>query len=66
MAQALDWRLIDNPATTDVDEAHGFMPHYELHVWLYRDNPNGTFAQFNPNVSCRYHQATPAAMQPAK
>ena len=60
------YRMIDNPATTDVDEAHGFMPHYELHVWLYRDNPNGTFAQFNPNVSCRYHQAKPAAMQPAK
>jgi hypothetical protein len=59
------YRMIDNPATTDVDEAHGFMPHYELHMWLYRDNPNGTFAQFNPNVTCRYHQAKPAAMPPA-
>lgn len=26
--------------------------HYDLHVWLYEDNPSGTFAQFNPAVSC--------------
>lgn len=27
-------------------------PHYELHVWAYRRNPNGTFADWNSNVSC--------------
>ena len=26
--------------------------HYSLHVWLYKDNPNGIFEPFNPNVSC--------------
>jgi hypothetical protein len=26
--------------------------HYDLHVWLFEDNPSGTFAQFNPAVSC--------------
>jgi hypothetical protein len=26
--------------------------HYDLHVWIYEDNPRGTFAQFNPDVSC--------------
>ena len=41
----------DNPET-EVDEAHGFMPHYELHFWLYEDNPAGMFAPFNPRVSC--------------
>ncbi|HET7601456.1 MAG TPA: hypothetical protein VFK36_00475 [Gemmatimonadales bacterium] len=41
----------DNPAT-EVDEAHGFEPHYDLHVWLYRENPKGMFAQFNPRVKC--------------
>ncbi|HEU4498284.1 MAG TPA: hypothetical protein VFR60_03000 [Sphingomicrobium sp.] len=46
-------RMVDDPATA-VDEAHMFEPHYDLHVWLYRDNPNGTFAQFNPNVSCAH------------
>lgn len=26
--------------------------HYELHVWLWEPNPNGMFAQVNPNVNC--------------
>jgi hypothetical protein len=26
--------------------------HYDLHVWLWRDNPSGLFAPFNPNLSC--------------
>jgi len=33
-----------------------FEPHYDRHVWIYRDNPNGVFAQFNPNVTCNYHR----------
>jgi hypothetical protein len=46
--------MVDDPAT-EPDEAHHFEPHYDLHVWLYRDNPNGTFAQFNPAVTCEHH-----------
>jgi hypothetical protein len=46
-------RMEDDQATA-VDEAHMFEPHYDLHVWLYRDNPHGMFAQFNPNVSCAH------------
>jgi len=45
----------DDPATK-VDEAHMFEPHYDRHVWLYRDNPNGVFAPFNPKVSCKAHK----------
>jgi hypothetical protein len=26
--------------------------HYDLHVWFWRDNPNGMFAPFNSAVSC--------------
>lgn len=44
----------DNPATA-IDEAHKFEPHYDRHVWIYRTNPNGVFAPFNPNVSCKHH-----------
>jgi hypothetical protein len=47
--------MADDPAT-EVDEAHMFEPHYDLHVWLYRDNPRGMFAQFNPNATCAHHQ----------
>jgi hypothetical protein len=31
---------------------YGLDPFYELHVWAWRDNPTGTFADMNPNVSC--------------
>ena len=56
-------RMADNPATP-VDEGHMFMPHFDRHVWLYRKNPNGMFAQFNPNVSCAAEK--PAAKDAAK
>jgi hypothetical protein len=48
-------RMEDDPATA-IDEAHMFEPHYDRHVWLYRENPRGIFAQFNPSVSCRAHK----------
>jgi hypothetical protein len=51
-------RMADDPVT-EVDEAHGFEPHYDRHVWIYRENPEGVFAPFNPNVRCE-HQAHPA------
>jgi hypothetical protein len=48
-------KMADDPKTP-IDEAHNFEPHYDRHVWIYRDNPNGVFAQFNPNVTCKYHK----------
>lgn len=44
----------DDPET-EIDEAHAFEPHYDRHVWIYRENPNGVFAQFNPTVTCEHH-----------
>ena len=26
--------------------------HYDLHVWLFQDNPEGVFARYNPEASC--------------
>ena len=49
--------MSDDPATP-VDEAHMFEPHYDRHVWLYRDNPSGMFAQFNPTVTCKASKAS--------
>jgi hypothetical protein len=48
-------RMVDDPAT-ELDEAHHFEAHYDLHVWLHRENPNGTFAQFNPAATCAHHK----------
>lgn len=45
--------LHDNPETVWVDEAHGFPPHYAMHIWLFENNPAGLFAQWNPKVSCQ-------------
>lgn len=28
------------------------VPHWTLHVWVHEYNPSGTFAKFNPNVTC--------------
>ena len=47
--------MMDDPAT-GVDEAHMFEPHYDRHVWIYRENPNGVFAQYNPAATCEHHQ----------
>jgi hypothetical protein len=30
----------------------GLPAFYELHVWAWRNNPKGTFADWNPQVSC--------------
>jgi hypothetical protein len=47
--------MIDDPKTP-TDEAHMFEPHFDRHVWIYRDNPNGVFAPFNPAVTCVHHR----------
>lgn len=41
----------DDPATP-MDEAHEFEPHYELHLWVHRENPTGVHQEFNPAVTC--------------
>lgn len=37
---------------TNAPNRYGLPPFYELHVWAWRDNPTGTFADMNPAVSC--------------
>jgi hypothetical protein len=27
--------------------------HYDLHAWLFKNNPLGMFAPTNPNVNCK-------------
>jgi hypothetical protein len=31
---------------------YGIPAFYELHVWAWKHNPNGVFADWNPAVSC--------------
>src|SRR5919109_2148937 len=45
--------IFDRPLDGPMD-AHepGQPPHYDLHAWIWKANPAGIFAPFNPNVSC--------------
>jgi hypothetical protein len=58
--QGVPYDHMADDTATPVDEAHMFEPHYDRHVWLYRENPNGIYTQFNPNVSCEHHQGAVA------
>lgn len=33
---------------------YGLPPFYALHAWLWKRNPGGTFADWNPRVSCEH------------
>jgi hypothetical protein len=39
-----------NPPGTPAGQ--GMPRHYDLHVWLWKHNPSGIFAPYNPAVSC--------------
>ena len=47
--------MADDPAT-EADEAHDFEPHYDQHVWVFRENPSGALNPFNPAVTCEHHK----------
>jgi len=50
------FHLFDSP------NRFGLPPFYTLHVWAWKDNPNGTFVNWNPDVSCdAFNARTPAA-----
>lgn len=42
-------RAFDGPM---LGHAPGMPVHYDLHVWLWKHNPSGLFAPWNPSVSC--------------
>lgn len=44
------------------DELH----HYDLHVWLYRENPLGVFHHSNPNVNCAKAAGYPVREAPTR
>ena len=44
----------------DAPNRFGLDPFYTLHVWAWKDNPNGTFVNWNPDVSCDgFNASTP-------
>lgn len=61
--QGVSFDLMEDDPSTPADEAHGFEPHYDLHVWLHRPNPAGMFTTLNPDVSCGAHVGGAEGMQ---
>jgi hypothetical protein len=39
---------------TGAPNRYGLDPFYELHVWAWKQNPRGAFADMNPNVTCEH------------
>ena len=37
---------------TDAPNRYGLPPFYSLHAWVWKDNPAGKFAMWNPSVHC--------------
>ena len=52
---SVPYDYMENDPKTHPDEAHWFEPHFDRHVWIYRENPAGVFAPFNPRVTCEHH-----------
>jgi len=42
---------------TSAPNRYGLGPFYELHVWAWKHNPTGAFADNNPDVSCEAAKA---------
>lgn len=61
----VEWNHMADDPNTEFDEAHMFMPHWDRHVWIYRDNPDGVFEPFNPAVTCEHFTGIPASHMPA-
>ncbi|WP_292156366.1 hypothetical protein [Mesorhizobium sp.] len=51
---ALDGQLFN---FNSAPNRYGLGPFYELHVWAWKANPTGTFADMNPKVSCEHATA---------
>jgi hypothetical protein len=39
---------------TGAPNRYGLGPFYQLHVWAWKPNPRGVFADMNPNVTCAH------------
>ena len=39
---------------TNSPNRYGLGPFYELHVWAWKANPRGAFADMNPDVTCKH------------
>jgi hypothetical protein len=41
-------------AVSSACSGYELAPFYELHVWAWKSNPRGAFADMNPDVTCEH------------
>ena len=59
----LTGKLAGDRTRTAPAHRFGFDPLSALHVWTWRDNPHGTYADWSPRVSCGEFTRNPAVSQ---
>ncbi len=61
------WATMADNSSTPEDEAHGFEPHYDQHVYFQKmANVEDQLKPFNPNVTCKHHKGGEHAADPKK
>ncbi|WP_265518924.1 hypothetical protein [Nitratireductor luteus] len=50
------WDLMEDNPDTASDEAHGFAPHYDQHVYLMDDDLTAAVQPFHRSVTCEHHK----------
>jgi hypothetical protein len=49
------WDFMEDDPDTAADEAHGFEPHYDQHVYFLGDDLEAAVQPFHPAVTCEHH-----------
>lgn len=50
------WDLMEDDPNTEADEAHGFAPHYDQHVYFRGEDLTAAVQPFHASVTCEHHK----------
>jgi len=73
LVYAKDWHAANGPGTPQINgqlmhliespNRYGLEAFYTLHVWAWKDNPQGAFTNWHANVSCNAFDQQPGTAQ---
>jgi hypothetical protein len=50
------WDYMEDDPATEADEAHGFAPHYDQHVYFVGDDAAAALLPFHAAITCEHHE----------
>lgn len=50
------WDFMEDDPKTEMDEAHGFAPHFDQHVYFRDEEPATAVQPFSRTVTCEHHK----------